>query len=173
MPQLSTFVQASVLVVVPLVAGPTAIENPLEDGRPVLTVKALDSVWSAGLAIAAFTLTVLCAVPELTTVCTVPSAAEVAEAGEIVRPPTVESRLKVTGTPGRAPPVASVTLNVTVDVSASPVPFKPMVAGSADTNCIDPTAAAATVIVPVAVRLLLATTALAVMTSGPLQPFAV
>jgi hypothetical protein len=145
----------------------------LEDGRPVLTVNALDSVWSAGLAIVAFTLTVLCAVPALTTVCTVPSAAEVADVGEIVRPPTIESRLKVTATPGRGPPVASVTLNITVDVSPSPVPFKPMVDGVADTNCIDPTAAAATVMVPVAVRLAFATAALAVMTSGPLQPFAV
>jgi hypothetical protein len=137
----------------------------LEDGRPVLTVNALDSVESAGLAIVAFTLTVLCAVPELTTVCTVPSAAEVAEAGEIVRPPTFESRLKATEAPARGPPVASVTLNNTVDVSPSPVPFKPMVAGVADTNCIDPMAAAATVIVPVAVRLAVPTTALAVMTS--------
>jgi hypothetical protein len=40
-------------------------------------------------------------------------------------------------------------------------------------NWIDPTEAAATVTVPVAVKLVVPTVALAVMTSAPLQPFAV
>src|SRR5581483_3001418 len=107
------------------------MENALEEGKPVLTVSALDSVERAGLAMEAFTRTVLWAVPELTTVWTVPSAAEVAEAGEIVRPPTFESRAKVTLTPGRAPPVESVTLKITVEVSLRPVPFSPIVEGVA------------------------------------------
>jgi hypothetical protein len=45
--------------------------------------------------------------------------------------------------------------------------------GVADSNWIEPIAAAATVTVPVAVRFVLDTAALAVITSGPLQPFAV
>jgi hypothetical protein len=45
--------------------------------------------------------------------------------------------------------------------------------GVAETNVIEPTVPAATVTVPVAVRLVVATVADAVMTSGPLQPLAV
>ena len=72
--------------------------------------------------------------PALTTVCTVPSDADVAELGEMLMPPTVVSRANVTVTPARAPPVESVTLKITVDVSLSPVPFKPIVTGVAETN---------------------------------------
>jgi len=139
----------------------------------VVTAKTLDCVLSAGKAIAAVTRIDVCWVPELTTVCTVPSAADVAEAGERVIPPTVVFRLKLTLTPGRAPPVASTTLNTTVDVSVSPVPFSPMEVGVAETNWMDPIAAAATVTVPVAVRLWEPTVAVAVIASGPLQPLAV
>ena len=121
----------------------------------------------------AVTRTAVCSVPALTTVCTVPSAPETAVAGDRLNPPAVVLRLNATVTPGRAPPLESTTLNTTVDVSFSPVPLSPMEAGVADTNWIEPIEAAATVTVPVAVRFVLATAAVAVMTSGPLHPFAV
>ncbi len=141
-------------------------------GNPVVTVSALDWVLSAGDAMLAVTRIAVCSVPELTTVCTVPSAPETAVVGDRLNPPALVLRLKVTVTPGRAPPVESTTLNTTVEVSLSPVPLSPMEAGVADSNWIEPIVAAATVTVPVADRLVLATAALAVITSGPLQPLA-
>jgi hypothetical protein len=149
------------------------MEKPADAGNPVVTVNALDCVLKAGVAMVAVTRTEVCWVPALTTVRTVPSAAEVAEAGERLRPPTVEFSANATLTPGRAPPVESTTLKITEDVSANPVPFNPIDAGVAETNWMEPTAAAATVIVPVAVKLCEPTVALAVMTSEPLQPLAV
>ncbi len=147
----STLVQAGGVLVRPgYVAGPTAIENVLDAGMPVVTVSELDCVLSAGEAMEAVTVTDVCTVPELTTVCTVPSAAEVAVAGERLRPPTVVFRAKVTETPGFGAPVASSTLKMSVEVTCCPVPFRPMVVGAADTNSMDPVAAAATVTVPVA-----------------------
>ena len=71
-----------------------------------------------------------------------------------------------------APPVESVTLKITVEVSLRPVPLSPIVVGVAETNWIEPIAAAAIDTVPVAVRFWLAAVALAVMVSVPLQPFA-
>ena len=139
----------------------------------MVTVSALDWVLSAGEEMLAVTRIDVCWVPELTTVCTVPSAAEVAVAGDRVIPPTVVLRVNETLTPGRAPPVESTTLKMTIEVSARPVPFSPIETGEAETNWIDPIAAAATVTVPVAVRLVEATVVVAVMTSAPLQPFAV
>src|ERR1700731_2280879 len=129
------------------------MEKPAEAGNPVVTVNTLDCVLSAGDAILAVTRIDVCWVPELTTVCTVPSEAEVAVAGERVIPPTVVLRLNETLTPGRGPPVESTTLKTTVEVSPNPVPFSPIETGEADMNWIDPTEAAATVTVPVAVRL--------------------
>jgi hypothetical protein len=110
------------------------MEKPADAGNPVVTVNTLDCVLTAGDAMLAVTRTEVCWVPELTTVCTVPSEAEVAVAGEILIPPTVELRLNVTLTPGRAPPVESTTLKMTVDVSARPVPFSPIVTGDAEMN---------------------------------------
>lgn len=121
----------------------------------------------------AVTMTEVCPVPELTTVCTVPSTPETCVAGDRLNPPVVVLRLNDTVTPGRGPPLESTTLNTTVEVSLSPVPLRPMVAGVAEMNWIEPIAAAATVTVPVAVRFVLATAALAVMTSEPLHPVAV
>src|SRR6516162_10052495 len=110
------------------------MEKAFEAGRPVVTVSTLDCVLSAGDVMPAVTRTEVCTVPELTTVCTVPSAAEVAEAGDRLTPPTVVFRLNVTFAPGRGPPVESTTLKTTVEVSARPVPFKPILAGVADMN---------------------------------------
>ena len=110
------------------------MEKAAEAGNPVVTVSWLDCVLRAGEAMVAVTRTTVCTVPELTTVCTVPSAADTALAGERLIPPTVVSSAKDTVTPDRAPPVESVTLNITVEVSLSPVPFKPIVVGVADTN---------------------------------------
>jgi hypothetical protein len=155
-----------------------AIENPAEAGRPVVTASTLELVVSAGEAIVADTTTDVCAVPELTTVWTVPSDAEVAVVGVRPRPPTVVFKANVTGTPERGPPLESTTLKMTVEVSLRPVPLRPIVAGVAETNWIEPIAAAAIVTLPVALKveavpLALVTVAVAVMTSVPLQPFAV
>lgn len=153
-------------------AGPTAIEKAADAGNPVVTVNWLDWVLSAGEAMLAVTRTTVCTVPELTTVCTVPSEAVVAVAGDRLIPPTVLSSANVTVTPDFAPPVESNTLNMTVEVSFSPVPFKPMVVGVAETNSIDPMVEADTLTVAVADTFCMATVALAVMTSEPLQPVA-
>jgi hypothetical protein len=150
----------------------TAIENAFDAGSPVVTANTLDCVVKAGEAIEAVTRTEVCAVPELTTVWTVPSEPDWAVAGENEIPPTFVLNANVTTAPGRAAPVASTTLKMTVEVSAKPVPFNPIVEGVADTNCIDPTEAEATVTVPLAVRPAPATVAVAVITSAPLQPFA-
>ena len=64
-------------------------------GNPVVTVRLLDWVLSAGDATAAVTRTAVCSVPELTTVWTVPSAAVVALAGERLSPPAVVFSEKV------------------------------------------------------------------------------
>src|SRR5450756_1041087 len=96
----------------------------------------------------AVTMTEVWPVPELTTVCTVPSAPEICERGDQLNPPAVVLRLNDTLTPGRGPPLESTTLNTTVDVSLSPVPLRPMVAGVAELNWIEPMAAAVTVRVP-------------------------
>ncbi len=82
----------------------------------------------------AVTLTTVCTGPALTTVCTVPSAADVALEGDRLIPPTVVSRANETVTPARAPPVESVTLKTTVEVSLRPVPLRPIVVGVAETN---------------------------------------
>jgi hypothetical protein len=87
-------------------------------------------------------------------------------------------REKSTVTPERGPPLESTTLKMTVEVWLRPVPLRPIVAGVADTNWIDPTAAAAIVMVPVAVNVdvvpaLLVTEAVAVIVSDPLHPIAV
>jgi hypothetical protein len=139
----------------------------------VLTVNWLDCVLSAGLAMEAVTRTVECSTPALTTVCTVPFAPDTADAGDMPIPPAVVLRAKFTVTPDLAPPLESTTLNTTMDVSFNPVPLSPMEDGVADSNWIEPIAAAATVTVPVAVRAAVPTVVLAVMTSGPLQPTAV
>jgi hypothetical protein len=86
--------------------------------------------------------------------------------------------LNVTDTPERGPPLESTTLKMTVDVSLSPVPLRPIVAGVAETNWIDPIAAWAILTVPVALRFAVVpfvpvTVVVAVMGSDPLQPFAV
>src|SRR5579862_8734074 len=88
-------------------------------------------------------------------------------------PPTLVFKVKLTVAPGRGPPEESTTLKTTVEVSPSPVPFNPIVVGVAETNWIDPIAAAATVTVPVADRLCDPTVALAVIVSVPLHPLAV
>ena len=67
---------------------------------------------------------------------------------------------------------------MTVEVSLRPVPLRPMVEGVAETNWIEPTAAAAIVTVPVAVKLVvppaeLVTLAVAAMTSARCNPFGV
>jgi len=153
------------------------MEKPAEAGKPVVIASTLELVVSAGEAIVADTTTDVCAVPALTTVCTVPSEPDTAEGCDRPIPPTVVFNLKVTVAPARGPPLESTTLNMTVDVSFRPVPLRPMVEGVAETNWIAPTAAAAIVTVPVPVKLLapaeLVTLAVAVMTSEPLQPFAV
>src|ERR1700722_13392653 len=110
------------------------MEKPAEAGNPVVTVNTLDCVLSAGDAMVAVTRTEVCWVPELTTVCTVPSDADVAVAGDRVIPPTVVLRLNATPTPGRGPPVESTTLKMTVEVSPNPVPFSPISTGEADSN---------------------------------------
>jgi hypothetical protein len=110
------------------------MEKPAEAGNPVVTVNTLDCVLTAGDAMLAVTRTEVCWVPDFTTVCTVPSVPDVAVAGERLRPPTSELRLNVTLTPGRAPPVESTTLKMTVEVSVSPVPFSPIVTGDAEMN---------------------------------------
>jgi hypothetical protein len=64
---------------------------------------------------------------------------------------------------------------MTVEVADPPVlptPFKVMFGGVAEMNWIDPIAACATVTVPVAVSDWLFASALAVITSLPLQPVA-
>jgi hypothetical protein len=111
-------------------------------------------------------------------VCTVPSDEDVADVGVRLSPPTVVFRAKVTGTPERGPPLESTTLNMTVEVSLSPVPFRPIVGGVAETNWIDPIAAAAIVMLPVAERFsvvpaAVVKVAVAVISSVPLQPIAV
>ena len=58
---------------------PVAREKPAEAGKPVVIASTLELVVSAGEAIVADTTTDVCAVPELTTVCTVPSEPETAE----------------------------------------------------------------------------------------------
>ena len=169
----STFGQA-----LPELPVPVAIEKPVEAGKPVDTASTFELVDSAGEAIVADTTTEVCTVPELTMVCTVPSDPEVAEDCDNASPPTVVFNPNVTSTPERGPPLESTTLKMTVDVSLSPVPLRPIVAGVAETNWIDPTAAWAIVMVPVAAKFDVVpfepvTVAVAVMTSEGLQPFAV
>src|SRR6266496_6598286 len=101
----------------------TPSEKALDLGRPVVTASTPDCVDNAGLAIDAVTTTDVCAVPELTTVWTVPSDPEVAFAGASDIPPTVVLSAKLTSTPGRGPPLESTTLKITVEVSLRPVPF--------------------------------------------------
>src|SRR6516162_3720915 len=89
----------------------TARENVPEVGSPVVTVRLLDWVVNAGLAIDAVTRTEVCCVPELTIVCTVPSGPEFADAGANATPPTFVLSTKFTATFGRGAPVKSTTLN--------------------------------------------------------------
>ena len=60
--------------------------------------------------------------------------AETALVGERLNPPAVVLRAKLTVTPGVAPPVASRTLKMTVDVVGNPVPLRPIEVGVADSN---------------------------------------
>ena len=113
-------------------------------------MRSLDCVLSAGEAILAVTRTDVCTVPELTTVCTVPSEADMADAGARLRPPTVESRENDTVAPALGAPVVSVTVKITTEVAARPVPLRPIELGLADVNCIEPIADAVTDTVPVA-----------------------
>jgi hypothetical protein len=96
-----------------------------------------------------------------------------AVSGDRVTEPVLVGRLKVTVAPGRGAPVESTTRKTMVEVSATPVPFRPMVEGVAVRNCMDPIVPAATVMVPLAVRDFAATVAVPVMTSAALQPLAV
>ena len=96
---------------------------------PVVIVSALDWVLRAGDAIVAVTRTAVCSVPELTTVCTVPSAADTADVGDRLMPPALVFRVKLTVAPGRAAPVESTTLKMTVEVSGNPVPLRPSEGG--------------------------------------------
>ncbi len=156
----------------------TASETLALLGMPVDTVKALDSVEIVAppaAVVVAVTRTVVATVPPLTMVCTWPAASVVPEAGAMVMPPTLVLSEKVTVAPARGPPEVSSTLKMTVEVAeppALPTPFSVMVAGVAEMKAIDPTAACATVTVPVAVRFWLFALAVAVITSLPLQPVA-
>jgi hypothetical protein len=145
---------------------------------PVDTVKALDSV-EIVLPLAtveAVTRTAAATVPLLTTVLTSPVLSLVADIGVIVIPPTVVLSEKLTELPTLGPPAVLRTLKMTVEVAeppALPTPFKVIEGGVAETNWIEPTAAVATVTVPVAVSVCDPTAAVAEMTSEPEQPLAV
>ena len=150
------------------------MEKPADAGNPVVTVNTLDCVLSAGDAMFAVTRTDVCWVPELTTVCTVPSVPDVAVAGERADPADrrietecdIDARARASGRihyleddrGGLGQPRAfqadrdrrgRYELNGRRSQPRPPLPC------------------------PVAVRLLLPTVAVAVMTSAPLQPFAV
>jgi hypothetical protein len=148
---------------------------------PVEIVKALDCVeieTPVEVVVVAVMRTVVATVPPVTTVCIWPLASVLPEVGVIVMPPTVVLGVNVTGAFGLGPPELSRTLNTTVEVAVelpfelAPVPLSVMLDGVADTNSIEPIVAAATLIVPVAVKLVPLTTAVAVMGSLVLQPVA-
>ena len=150
-------------------------------GTPVETVSALDSVEIAlpsAAVVVAVTRTEVATVPPLTTVCAWPLTSVVADAGDSVMPPTVVLNAKVTVAPARGPPEVSSTLKITVEVAVDvppvvvPVPLRLMLDGVAEMKEIEPTCAAATVTLPVAVRFWLFAAADAVMVSVPEQPVA-
>src|SRR3569623_3503040 len=106
-------------------------------------VSCSDWVWSAGLlpATVAITRTAVATEPELPTVLPSPSASLEAVQGIKVMPPTAVLKLKLTVAPDKALPAPSTTRNLPVEVScrpAPPVPFREMVFGVAESNCIDP-----------------------------------
>ncbi len=90
-------------------------------------------------------------------------------------PPTLVFSAKLTEAPARGPLDWSSTRKTIVDVSGwsvLPVPLSAMFVTVADSNTIEPTAAAAIVTEPVAVTVPPLTAADAVITSVPVQPFA-
>src|SRR5512138_3718008 len=154
---------------------PTATEKLESVGMPVVTVSWLDCVEMGCVALVtvAKTRTEVATVPAFTTVCARPWLSLVALADVNTMPPTDVFSEKVTVAPVTGPLDASRTRNTTVEASgcvALPVPWSAMLSGVAETNSIEPTVAAAAVIVPFADRGWLPTVAVAVMTSEPEQP---
>ena len=149
-------------------------------GTPLETTRMLESVVT--LPDVATTRTEVGVVPLDTSVLTVPSAAEMPLVGDKVRPPVVavcpavSANEKLTLCPVIAAPLASITLNVTVENSGRPgppVPFNAIFALLTPTNMSEAADAGCTVIVPVLVMVPAGVVAVAVMMSATPHPLSV
>ena len=157
-----------------------ASEKCFWSGMPVDTTSVSDSVVIGGEVprSVATTRTDVGIVPAVTSVVTVPPAADVAKRGFSVRPPTVSARplsekAKSTSVPCTGAPVVSETSNLRVENSwrpKPPVPCSAMLVVAAETNLIEPAVAGSTMRVPVRVEVTSPKVTDAVITSGTPHP---